>query len=122
MTEASTALHVKIFADGADLAASRRWRRAADPGLHDQPDADAQGGRRGLRGVRPEVIELVPDRPISFEVFADDFDEMERQARMIASWGANVYVKIPVTTHAGADGAAHAPGCRRRASRSTSPR
>ena len=45
-----------------------------------------------------ELLELVPDRPISFEVFSDDFAEMERQARLIASWGENVYVKIPITT------------------------
>ena len=45
---------------------------------------------------------MVPDRPISFEVFSDDFGEMERQAPQIASWGDNVYVKIPVTNTAGA--------------------
>ncbi len=48
-----------------------------------------------------EILELVPDRPISFEVFSDDFDEMERQALTIASWGDNVYVKIPVTNTRG---------------------
>ena len=45
-----------------------------------------------------ELLELVPDRPISFEVIADELDEIERQARLIASWGANVYVKVPITT------------------------
>src|SRR5439155_1937184 len=45
-----------------------------------------------------EVLKAVPDRPVSFEVFADEFDEMDRQAREIATWGNNVYVKIPVTT------------------------
>ena len=44
-----------------------------------------------------EVLAAIPDRPISFEVFADDFDDMEQQAHEIASWGRNVYVKIPVT-------------------------
>ena len=48
-----------------------------------------------------EVLEIVRDRPISFEVFSDDFDEMERQALQIASWGENVYVKIPVTNTSG---------------------
>ena len=73
-------LRVKIFADGADRAgiaelASKPWMR----GLHDQSDADAQGGRRGLRDVRAGGrSKLVPDRPISFEVFSDDAAEMER--------------------------------------------
>ena len=69
-----------------------------------------------------ELLEVVPDRPISFEVFSDEFAEMERQARQISSWGENVYVKIPVTNCAGARSrraaarAVRAPG-----SRSTSP-
>src|SRR5437879_1390073 len=44
-----------------------------------------------------DILRAIPDRPISLEVFADEFDEMERQARKIATWGDNVYVKIPVT-------------------------
>ena len=50
-----------------------------------------------------DVLSLVPDLPISFEVFSDDFDDMERQARKISSWGDNVYVKIPVTNTRGDD-------------------
>ncbi len=68
-----------------------------DPGVHDQPDADARAGVADYESFARELLELVPDRPISFEVFSDDFDEMERQARLIASWGENVYVKVPVT-------------------------
>ncbi|HEX3085746.1 MAG TPA: transaldolase family protein, partial [Pyrinomonadaceae bacterium] len=49
------------------------------------------------RGFAKEVLAAIPDRPISFEVFSDEFPEMERQAREIATWGANVYVKIPIT-------------------------
>ena len=52
-----------------------------------------------------DVLEAIPDRPISFEVFSDDFAEMERQARLIAAWGPNVYVKIPVTNTKGASAA-----------------
>ena len=48
-----------------------------------------------------DVLSMVPDLPISFEVFSDDFDDMERQARKISSWGDNVYVKIPVTNTRG---------------------
>jgi len=48
-----------------------------------------------------EVLRVVPDKPVSFEVFADDFSEMERQARLISSWGNNVYVKIPITNTKG---------------------
>ncbi len=67
-----------------------------------------------------EILELVPDRPISFEVFSDDFDEMERQARQISAWGENVYVKIPVTnTQRRASADVVAPARRPRASRST---
>ena len=48
-----------------------------------------------------ELLECVPDRPISFEVFSDEFGEMERQARKIAGWGDNIYVKIPITNTEG---------------------
>ena len=74
------------------------YRAAAHQGLHDQPDADAQGRHHRLPRRSPsEVLAAIPDRPISFEVFSDEFAEMERQAREIATWGEHVYVKIPVT-------------------------
>jgi transaldolase len=60
-----------------------------------------QSGVSDYAEFAAEVLEAVPDRPISFEVFSDDEDEMERQARLIASWGTNVYVKVPVTNTAG---------------------
>ncbi len=56
-----------------------------------------KAGIRDYRAFALEVLKAIPDRPISFEVFSDDFEEMERQAREIAAWGANVYVKIPIT-------------------------
>ena len=90
---------VKLFADGADL--EHILRLAADQrirGLHDQPDADVEGRADGLRGVRRRLLEEITDQPISFEVFADDAAEIRRQARLIAAWGENVYVKVPVTT------------------------
>ena len=92
-------LSVKIFADGADLAGMlEMYRQAVHQGLHHQPDADAQGRHHATTArSRREVLQAIPDRPISFEVFSDEFAEMERQAREIATWGENVYVKIPVT-------------------------
>ena len=92
------ALSVKIFADGADLAGIRAM--AATPwvrGFTTNPTLMRKAGVRDYREFALQVLEAVPDRPVSFEVFADDLDEMERQAREIARWGLNVNVKIPVT-------------------------
>ena len=92
------ALSVKIFADGADLAGIRAM--AATPwvrGFTTNPTLMRKAGVRDYREFALQVLEAVPDRPVSFEVFADDLDEMERQAREIARWGVNVNVKIPVT-------------------------
>jgi transaldolase len=91
-------LRVKLFADGADLAAIARL--AADPlikGFTTNPTLMRKAGVQDYAGFAREFLQVVPDRPISFEVFSDEFDEMERQALEIASWGRNVYVKIPVT-------------------------
>ena len=91
-------LRVKIFADGADLpgmvAASR------DPliaGFTTNPTLMRKAGVRNFEAFAREAIAVISDRPISFEVLADDFESMERQAHRIASWGENVYAKIPVT-------------------------
>ena len=91
-------LKVKIFADGADLAGMVEM--AAKPlisGLTTNPTLMRKAGITDYRRFAKEVIAAIPDKPISFEVFSDDFAEMERQAIEIASWGSNVYVKIPVT-------------------------
>jgi transaldolase len=58
-------------------------------------------GVKDMEAFARDVLEAIPDKPISFEVFADEFDEMERQALKITGWGANVYVKIPVTNTRG---------------------
>jgi transaldolase len=92
-------LGVKIFADGADLAGikamyAKPWIR----GFTTNPTLMRKAGVVDYKSFAHEVLRAVPDRPVSFEVFADDFVEMERQAREIASWGPNVNVKIPVTT------------------------
>lgn len=101
MTEAKD-LRIKIFADGADLEGITRL--AADPqiaGFTTNPTLMRQSGISDYSAFAADVLRAVPDKPISFEVFSDDEEEMERQARHIASWGINVYVKIPVTDTSG---------------------
>jgi transaldolase len=91
-------LGIKLFADGADLAAI--CRLASEPhikGFTTNPTLMRKAGVQDYAGFAREVLQVVPDRPISFEVFSDAFDDMEWQALEIASWGTNVYVKIPVT-------------------------
>src|SRR5262249_17277536 len=91
-------LRVKIFADGADVAEMRRL--AADPvirGFTTNPTLMRKAGVDHYAAFAPELLEAIPQHPISFEVFTDEPEEMERQAGLIAGWGDNVYVKIPVT-------------------------
>ena len=97
MTVTAPTLSVKVFADGADLAGIRQL--AADPfikGFTTNPTLMRQAGISDYERFAHDVLDVIGDRPISFEVFSDDFDEMEKQARRIAAWGANVFVKIPV--------------------------
>src|SRR5687767_13554119 len=91
-------LKVKIFADGADKAGMLEM--AAKPwiaGLTTNPTLMRKAGISDYRAFARDILQAIPDKPISFEVFSDDCMEMERQANEIASWGDNVYVKIPVT-------------------------
>jgi transaldolase len=91
-------LSVKIFADGADVAGMlEMYRRPYIKGFTTNPTLMRNAGVTDYRAFAKRVLGEIPDRPISFEVFSDDFGEMERQAHEIASWGENVYVKIPVT-------------------------
>jgi transaldolase len=95
-------LRVKIYADGADKAAMLEMY--ADPrvqGFTTNPTLMRKSGVSDYCAFARDILRLIPDRPISFEVFADDFDEMEVQAREIASWGPNVVVKIPITNTRG---------------------
>jgi len=95
-------LKVKIFADGADLAGMVEMaRKPFIAGLTTNPTLMRKAGIADYRAFAKEVLAAIPDKPISFEVFCDDFTEMERQANEIASWGTNVFVKIPVTNCAG---------------------
>jgi transaldolase len=97
MTDLSK-LNVKIFADGADLGGMKEmYAKPYIKGFTTNPTLMRKAGIQDYKAFARQVLETIPDRPISFEVFADDFDEMEAQALEIASWGKNVNVKIPVT-------------------------
>jgi transaldolase len=91
-------LKVQIFADGADKASMLElYRQPYIKGFTTNPTLMRKAGVTDYERFAREILRSIPDRPISFEVFADDEIEMERQARKIARWAANVYVKIPVT-------------------------
>jgi transaldolase len=89
---------IRIFADGADVSAMlRRYREGFVRGFTTNPTLMAKAGIRDYAAFAREVLTVIRDLPISFEVFSDDFAEMERQALLISSWGPNVNVKIPIT-------------------------
>ena len=91
-------LRIKIFADGADLAGIKAmYAKPWIKGFTTNPTLMRKAGVADYKAFALEVLKAVPDRPVSFEVFADEFDEMEAQAMEINSWGPNVNVKIPVT-------------------------
>jgi transaldolase len=95
-------LKVKLFADGADLGGIKEM--AANPliaGFTTNPTLMKKAGVADYKVFAHQVLGVVGGRPISFEVFADDFAEMEKQALEIASWGKNVNVKVPVTNTRG---------------------
>ena len=98
MPERLSALRVKIFADGADLKSILDL--ADNPcikGFTTNPTLMRKAGITDYEAFGRELTRRIPDRPFSFEVLSDDFGEMEQQALRIASWGENVYVKIPIT-------------------------
>jgi transaldolase len=95
-------LSIKIFADGADRESFAKL--CANPlikGFTTNPTLMRKAGVQDYETFARAVLEIVRDRPISFEVFSDDFDEMEAQALQISSWAENVYVKVPVTNTRG---------------------
>lgn len=100
-------LDVKIFADGADMAGILAL--AADPliqGFTTNPTLMRQAGVAHYEAFARDILDVVDDRPISFEVFSDDFEEMEKQAKKISTWSDNVHVKIPITDTTGTTTAA----------------
>src|SRR3954464_12301274 len=91
-------LRVKLFADGAERKSMLElYSNPLIQGFTTNPTLMRKANIADYEGFARDILSLITDRPISFEVFADDFDEMERQARLIQTWGPNVYVKIPVT-------------------------
>ena len=91
-------LKVKIFADGADKAGMLEMNaKTFIKGLTTNPTLMKKAGITDYRAFCKDILTTIQDKPLSFEVFSDDFVEMERQALEIASWGDNVYVKIPIT-------------------------
>lgn len=95
-------LTIAIFADGADISSIIALRQnPLIKGFTTNPTLMKKAGVRDYEAFARTVLEAVPDLPISFEVFADDFDTMEQQALEISSWGAQVLVKIPITNTKG---------------------
>lgn len=91
-------LQVKIFADGADKNGMLEMANKDHiKGLTTNPTLMAKAGIKDYKAFALDVLNLIKSKPISFEVFSDDFSEMEDQALEIASWGSNVYAKIPIT-------------------------
>lgn len=90
-------LNVKIFADGANKSEMLdMYAKAYIKGLTTNPTLMKKAGIVDYRDFCKDILTQIKNKPVSFEVFSDDFSEMERQALEIASWGDNVYVKIPV--------------------------
>jgi transaldolase len=90
-------LNVKIFADGADKSKMlEMYSKPFIKGLTTNPTLMNKAGIKDYKAFCLDILSEIKDKPISFEVFSDDFDDMERQALEIASWGSNVYVKIPI--------------------------
>jgi transaldolase len=91
-------LKVQIFADGADKAAMlEMYAKPFVKGFTTNPSLMRKAGITDYEASAKDILGAIPDRPISFEVFADDFAEMERQARRITTWGKHVSVKIPIS-------------------------
>ncbi len=93
---------IKIFADGAERDGMlEMYRNPMISGLTTNPTLMRKAGVKNYKEFALDILSEIKDKPVSFEVFSDEFDEMEMQAMEIASWGDNVYVKIPVTNTKG---------------------
>ena len=95
-------LTIKIFADGAVISEMvEMYRNPLIKGFTTNPTLMRKAGINDYKAFAMEAVKAIPDRPISFEVFSDELEEMKRQALLIRSWGENIYVKIPVTNTRG---------------------
>jgi transaldolase len=98
----SNGFRIKLFQDGAELGAMvAAKKKGLVSGFTTNPTLMRKAGVSDYKAFALKAIAEIPDLPISFEVFSDDFDTMEREAREIASWGGNTYVKIPITNTKG---------------------
>ncbi len=95
-------LKIKIFADGADIKTMvEQYKSGTIQGFTTNPTLMQKNGIAEYEAFAKEVLKNIPDKPISFEVFSDEFSDMERQAKKISSWGKNINVKIPITNTKG---------------------
>jgi len=95
-------IKIKLFADGADLKTMKNvYDEGIVGGFTTNPTLMRNAGVTNYEAFAKSALQMIPDAPLSFEVFSDDFDAMEREARKITSWGKNVYVKIPITNTKG---------------------
>jgi transaldolase len=102
MTISIESLKIKLFADGADLNGMLdMYNKSYIKGLTTNPTLMRKAGISNYKEFATEVLSQIKDKPISFEVFSDDLEEMKQQGLEIASWGQNVYVKIPITNTLG---------------------
>lgn len=95
-------MNVKVYADGADIEKMKRvYAEGIVKGFTTNPSLMKKAGVKDYNEFAKEVVKAIPDLSVSFEVFADDFDTMKKEALKIASYGENVYVKIPITNTKG---------------------
>ena len=93
---------IKLFADGADLNEMiEEYKKGIASGFTTNPTLMKKAGVKSYEEFAKAALKAIPDLPLSFEVFSDDLQGMEREARKIGSWGNNVYIKIPVTNTKG---------------------
>lgn len=91
-------LSIKLFMDGADIGAmTKAYAARSVQGFTTNPTLMKKAGIRDYEGFARQAIAAIPDLPISFEVFSDDFPTMEKEARAVASWGGDTYIKVPIT-------------------------
>ena len=102
MRQGLESLEIKIFADGADLEGMiSLYRNPLIKGLTTNPTLMRKAGIQDYESFAKDALAFIKDKPISFEVFSDEFSEMKRQALKIRDWQQNVYVKIPITNSRG---------------------
>lgn len=102
MSDVSSSLNIKLFADGADIDGMIQKSKDRNiSGLTTNPTLMRKAGIKNYTSFAKEILQQITDKPISFEVFSDDLAEMKSQGEIISKWAENVYVKIPITNTKG---------------------